>query len=170
MESCSVQLSYNNKKHKVDSYGLVYHHTKHYLLGYAHDHKETRAFSVNKIKNIKLSNGKFVPPADFDAQNYWQKKFWKKYYKKAETIVLIFKNSPFEEGKEDVLLERIKNWKKINIKKLDEKRIEATFKTLNFEWLIGFVLSCGKRVKVKKPKWLKEKIKEEIQEMKKLYK
>ena len=168
---------------------MVYHRTKFYLLGYDYNHKGIRAFSVNKIQNCELSDKKFVLPADFDAQNYWHKIFWKKYYKKAETVVLIFEklhtekgqndvnNSHFEGkahrmpgGEGDVLLERIKNWEKVKIKKLSDKSTEATFKTLNFDWLKEFILSCGKRVKVKKPDWLREDIKKEIQEMNEFYK
>ena len=160
-QSLTICLFYKGKEHKVNAYGLIYHRTKFYLIGYDYNHKEIRVFSVNRIKNYKISDEKFKMPENFDAQNYWQKIFWKKYNKKAETIVLIFNNFP---------IKRIKYLEKVKIKKLSDKSTEATFKTLNFDWLRSFILSCGKKVKVKKPDWLKKEIKGEIQEMNKLYK
>jgi len=166
-QSLIIRFLYKGKKRKVNAYGLIYYRTKFYLLGYDYNHKEIRVFSVNRVQNCKISDEKFKMAEDFDAQNYWQKIFWKKYNKKAETIVLIFDKFS---NKENVLLERIKHWEKIKIKKAPDKSTEATFKTLNFEWLRDFILSCGKKVKVKQPDWLKKEIKEEIREMNKLYK
>jgi len=164
IQSSIILFCYNGQERKVNPYGLIYHRTKFYLVGYDNNHKEIRAFSVNKIQKSEILDEKFKFPEEFDVKNYWQKKFWKKYYKKAETIILVLENNT-----KNNFLERIENWEKTKIKKVADKSTEITFKTLNFEWLRNFILSCGKNVKVKKPDWLKKEIKKEIQEMNKLY-
>jgi len=147
-------------EHDISPYGLVYYHANWYLIGFDFNCAERRVFRIDRFQSCEITKVFFNPPEDFDAQEHWYNVFWKQYGKNAETIVLTF--DPKYEN-------QLKTWDNVELKTLLNKKIEATFKAMNPEWLKKFVLSAGCYVKVKKPKWLREAIVKEIKKMGKVY-
>jgi predicted DNA-binding transcriptional regulator YafY len=54
----------------VDVYGLVYHSGFWYAVGYCHLRTDLRIFRLDRIRQIRLLDTTFEPPADFDALAY----------------------------------------------------------------------------------------------------
>jgi predicted DNA-binding transcriptional regulator YafY len=50
----------------VDPYGVVYHGTRWYTVGYCHLREAQRVFRVDRIEAIEERPGTFVPPPPFD--------------------------------------------------------------------------------------------------------
>ncbi len=147
-------------EHDISPYGLVYYHANWYLIGFDFKCGERRVFRIDRFQSCEMLDIHFEHPEDFDAQEHWYKVFWKQYGKNAETIVLIF-DPEYDE--------QLKTWDSVALKTLSSGMVEATFKAMNPEWLKKFVLSNGCHVKVKKPQWLKEAIKDEIKAITNLY-
>ena len=147
-------------EHDINPYGLVYYHANWYLIGFDYNCAERRVFRIDRFQSCEMLDGQFKPPDDFDAQEHWYNVFWKQYGRNADTIVLVL-DPEYEE--------RFKTWDSVDLKKLPDGNVEATFKAMNPEWLKSFVLSSGRHVKVKKPQWLKEAIQDEITAVAKLY-
>ncbi len=61
---------------KVDPYKLVFKDGFWYLVAYCHERHTVRVFRVDRIQSFSLTTEKFVPPADFDFEQYmgaaWQ--------------------------------------------------------------------------------------------------
>jgi predicted DNA-binding transcriptional regulator YafY len=54
----------------IDVYGLVYHLSAWYAVGYCHLRGGLRNFRLDRVVEVKLLDTPFEPPADFDALDY----------------------------------------------------------------------------------------------------
>lgn len=54
----------------VDPYGLAYLGGRWYTVGYCHLRKDTRAFRLDRIQDVRLLPASFGRPAEFDAISY----------------------------------------------------------------------------------------------------
>ena len=162
MESRRIHITHlgigdgTTDEHDVNPYGLVYYHDKWYLIGFDYRSAERRVFRIDRFQICTMSDIRFVPPDDFDAQEHWYKVFWKQYGKHAETFVLVFDSE---------YAERVKSWDNCEQKHLPRGALEATLKAMNPEWVKGFVLSCGRHCRVKEPAWLREVIRKEAEQI-----
>ena len=137
-------------QHDVNPFGLVYYHDIWYLLGLDFKSGQRRAFRVDRFKSCALLDIRFTPPDDFDAREYWNRSFWRQYERDAETYVVVF---------DAECADRVKHWSRVQLKPQRNGAIEATFKSMNPEWVKSFVLSCGEHCTVKSPEWLKKVVK-----------
>lgn len=55
----------------VDCYGIIYHHGLWYCVGYCHLRTELRIFRLDRIGQIQLLETYFIPPPNFDTQDYF---------------------------------------------------------------------------------------------------
>jgi predicted DNA-binding transcriptional regulator YafY len=69
---------------KVNPYKLVFKDGFWYLVGYCHHRDKVRVFRVDRIRFFSLTNEKFVPPIDFDFEQYmgaaWQMERGEEFY------------------------------------------------------------------------------------------
>ncbi|MCX7002991.1 MAG: WYL domain-containing protein [bacterium] len=143
-------------RHDVNPYGVVYHHDVWYLLGFDCKCGERRAFRVDRFKTCTLLDLKFVPPEDFDAREYWNRSFWRQYERDAETFVVTYDAD---------YADRVKHWNRVQLKSHADGSVEATFKSMNPEWVKSFILSCGAHCLVRSPEWLKNAVKEQAEKV-----
>ena len=72
-----INLRYNSLADKkiidveFSPYHLFYNQRAWYVLGHSSLHKSTRTFKLNRIKNIQVSDKRFVGGEDFDAHEYF---------------------------------------------------------------------------------------------------
>jgi predicted DNA-binding transcriptional regulator YafY len=54
----------------IDVYGLIYHSSFWYAVGYCHLRADIRIFRLDRVRQIRLLETEFEPPQEFDALNY----------------------------------------------------------------------------------------------------
>ena len=60
---------------KVDPYKVWFFNGTLYLIGWCHVHDETRMFVLDRIRLLHLTNDRFIPPDDFDLDEYMRDAF-----------------------------------------------------------------------------------------------
>lgn len=146
-----------NSKRKVLPNKLFFKSNTWYLQGYCLVKTNYRIFRLTRINDIILTADKFneeieIPPSITSYDNHlMMKKVKLKFNKSLGSVV-------FDEfNKDEILLDQAGNY------------IVETSVSDNY-WLISFILSFGSQIEIIEPVELKEKLLDEIEKIKKLYK
>jgi len=60
---------------KVDPYKVWFFNGTLYLIGWCHVHSEIRMFVLDRIRLLHVTDGRFIPPDDFDLESYLKDSF-----------------------------------------------------------------------------------------------
>ena len=73
-----VILSMSSKREttqKVDPYKVCFFNGTLYLIGWCHVHDEVRMFVLDRIRLLHVTKERFIPPDDFDLDEYMKDSF-----------------------------------------------------------------------------------------------
>jgi len=152
-------------KRTLDPYHAVCQRNYWYMLAHCHERPEgPRMYSFARIRNPKLTGKHFSLPKNYNVENYFDNEMGvfttdKKIYqfeflidKKISTYAI---ERTFHRSQK--------------IKQLKDGSIHLTFKTSQFNEVLRWVLGQGHTVKVLNPPELIQKVKDEINQIKKFY-
>jgi len=148
---------------EVDPYGLCHRSGFWYLVGFSRKRKAIRLFRADRFEKLVVTGEPFTPDPQFDLEHFWTKQLPKEYENKGAAVKIIFDKSVVNEIKKT-------KWGAGKTRKLQDGRLELTFKTFDTERLVSFVLSFGPKALLVEPKSLKEKIKKSLREASEIYK
>ena len=60
---------------KVDPYKVCFFNGTLYLIGWCHVHDEVRMFVLDRIRLLHVTKERFIPPDDFDLDEYIKDSF-----------------------------------------------------------------------------------------------
>lgn len=163
-QSQRISLSYHSfsrvqTRRVVDPYALSLRWGNWYLVGYCHLREELRTFRIDRIGDLQPLDETFTFPRDFDAKVYLEQSMrWENRY---EVVVWA---SPLVSAE---MNERAGDW--IKVENHPDGSATVRFEADNLNWATGWVLSWGRTVRVLEPPELVERVKEEAQEVLKIY-
>lgn len=149
---------------KLDPYHAVCQKGNWYIIGFVHDKNEIRVFSFSRMKNVRETAEHFKIPADFKAENYFDKEvgIWLSSKKEYKVELLI---SP-----EIGTFALTKIWhSNQEVTENEDGSVLVKFSTTQIPEIKRWILGQGKTVKVLNPPELIEEIRAEIEEMRKIY-
>lgn len=79
-------------KKKINPYRLWYYNGTLYLIGYSHERKEIRTYSVDRVGTIKITDKSFQMPLYFSIEDYFRDAFGV-FRGKPEPVELVFEPS-----------------------------------------------------------------------------
>jgi len=168
-EKRSVDLLYSalysgeTTERRVDPYGLVFYEGAWVLIGYCHLRNCVRHFSLDRIKQQKVTNFYFKLPDDFDLKEHVAAS-WGVYDEDEVQITVRFSSAVAE------YITRKEKWHPSETRNiLRNGDIELTFTVAVVEEVKRWIYSWLPNVKVIKPAWLKKQIKAELAESSKAH-
>jgi len=161
--SIEYQAMNGNSKRKVEPNKLIFKYSSWYLYAYCLCRKEFRLFKINRITSFTILDD------IFNIRDY-----------KKDDITLLFKNNYFLSESRKYLFKIVLQYKnndeaflmeKIGVQKfkfdIDKKTI--SFETMDYLWLLDFVIGLKDKVKVIEPPALIKDIKEIIEKIHTFY-
>ncbi len=147
----------------IQPYALKLFKQRWYLVG-CNDSDQIRLFSLDRIKSVKSTETTFKLPVDFTLESYYANHFGIVHHDGiAETLRLKV------ESEQAKYLKRLP-WHE------SQRVVEEEAGFLVFEWELHLtfdlrqqILSLGRNVEVLEPLWFRNQVKEEIEQMAKLY-
>jgi len=142
-------------RREVDPYFLRFAGGGLYLIGHCHLRKEVRMFAVERIRSIALTDHPYQMPLDFKVDEYVQDSLGIMRSGRRIEVELLF-------SKKAAAWVKDKSWHPSQeIKLLKDGRLKMALKVADNEELVGWVLSFGSQVKVVRPEALKQRVKQE---------
>ena len=164
-----IQLIYlrvydgSTTKRDVDPYGLICRFNNWYLVGYCRGKQSRRVFILDHIQRLRVrENSRISLPADFSLRDIYGKAWgvWTEDHPgEPETVRLKVKKGVSERFKVVSFHDSQK------ICELTTGEIEVTYQVTGVKEMAPWILSWGEAVEVLEPSWLRETIKEKLQEM-----
>jgi predicted DNA-binding transcriptional regulator YafY len=150
-------------RRSVDPYHAICQRGNWYFIGHCHDKNEPRMFSFSRVKKAVLTGKHFTIPADFKADEYFDKAMgvWASSHA-LFTVELLIDN---EIG--TFALER--QWHDTQIVEQREDGVYVRFSTTQMPEVLRWVLGQGHTVKVLGPAELVEMVKEETEKVRGMY-
>jgi predicted DNA-binding transcriptional regulator YafY len=151
-------------KRTADPYHAVCQRGNWYFIGRCHDKNEPRMFSFSRVRNAVLTGKHFVPPADFKAEEYFDKEMgvWASS-RTPYTVELLINN---EIG--TFALER--QWHDSQIvEQREDGSVYVKFTTTQMPEVLRWVLGQGHTVKVLGPAELVDQVRGEIKKVGEMY-
>ena len=150
---------------QFDPYKVICQKGNWYIIGFCYKHKDITIYSLSRIKDLELTGENFEIKKNFALDKYIDSDFGVWLNKeKPVTIELIF--SP---EINTLILER--TWHpKQKCHQNKDGSVYLSFVSNQIQETLHWVMSFGSHVQVVNPPELKEMIKKELSEMKKLYK
>ncbi|UMZ73737.1 helix-turn-helix transcriptional regulator [Natranaerofaba carboxydovora] len=145
----------------VDPYGVFFKKKAWYMVGYCHNNNEIRMFKCSRIKQLKTLPDKYEIPKGFELEEFLTDSF---DLMRGEPATIAVK---FTEEVAPLIEETTFNPKEKKTKKDGEIIYQIT--AANWRDVYSWVLSFGRKAEILEPKWLREKMLEEINDMKALY-
>jgi predicted DNA-binding transcriptional regulator YafY len=165
----TVTFDYRPLKHDtfmrrtVDPYHAIAQKGNWYFIGFCHDKKEPRMFTLSRIKDVRLTKQRFTIPADFNPNDYFDREMgvWASS-RKPVTVELLFDKSigtfaldrQFHSGQ--VVEER-------------KDGVYVKFTTTQIPELKRWILGQGATAKVLGPVELVQDVKAEVEKMRGMY-
>lgn len=164
----SVRLSYSKKKsrntesYELDPYTLIFNKGSIYILGYAHNRKDLRLFALERIRGVEVSKNRFSIPDNFQPEEYFSQSFGLVNDKAMEVKLCFSANIAH------TIVGR--TWMPNQIMTKDNHgRTLLSFTATGRMELVAWILSFGMNVEVLEPEELRKEIKQNIKEMRELY-
>ena len=145
-------------------YHIICQRGNWYAIGFCHLKKEVRIFSFSRMKNVQLTKEHFKLPETFNAKDYIDKTMgvWLSA-KTKHKVKLLFSSEIGTFAAEHIWHENQ------TVKQNADGSVEVSFETTQLPEVKRLVLGQGRTVKVLEPKELVDQIREEIDEIKKIY-
>ncbi len=168
-EKKQIGVSYNKEKKQLSPYVLKQNKGLWYLVAFDHDKKGEEAikiYSLNRIQQINAGKFEYYKDASFKSDDYFKYSLgiWHRNSTSPIKVVLEFSHPR--------LIETIQQNKihptQQNIKQTNKSlRIELTvYDSIELD---GLILSYGENVKLISPKYLKERLKDNLEALLNLY-
>lgn len=142
--------------YKIDPYVLVWHRGSLYLIGFSHNHDETRMFKVDRIQAAEKSVFDFETPADFDSEAFMSKAFGVYVGQDDITVKVRFRPAVARYVEEST-------WH--SSQKLTRQRdgsIVAEFQLSDTREIKAWILSFGSLAEVLEPTELRQEVADEL--------
>jgi predicted DNA-binding transcriptional regulator YafY len=150
------------KFRKVHPYQLLFDSGVWYLYGFAEERKETRIFSLSRIKNARLAKDVFTLPKNFKYADFSGDSYFGVFIgqEKQRFVIEVYEDS--------ISFAQERQW--AADQKITEKgdHINIEFTSTQYAKVLRWVLSCGCNAIPKFPKRLVNDWKKHINEMKKM--
>jgi predicted DNA-binding transcriptional regulator YafY len=151
----------NNKNFHITPLGLKYYHNNFYLAAYYEKRDTVLTFALNRMSKLTISSS-FVDKVKFDIDKYFHEGYG--FYPGKATKVRLQFSSEIKQ----IILER--NWHpKQKITENEDGSMILEMPVSNLKETMWFILSYGSNVKVLAPNELQIMLKEEIENISKLY-
>jgi predicted DNA-binding transcriptional regulator YafY len=140
---------------KLDPYKVWFFNGTLYLIGWCHVHDEIRMFVLDRIKLLRLTDERFIPPEDFDLNAYLKDSFGV-IRTDAEKVVIRFDASLERYLKESV-------WHPSQVFDMDKQGdVVLTMEVGGLVEVMNWVLGFGRQAEVLEPAHLREAVAEEL--------
>lgn len=139
----------------VEPYKLIFKALDWYIYGYCNLKREMRIFKVNRIKDLRTLDEKFILKADSEFELFKEKELPK--------IDIIIK---FKTEFKNVILETFE----INCDKEEGDFTTAIVSMPYSNWIEGIFLSFGENIEVLSPLFLRNNLKAKVEAIRNLYK
>ena len=149
---------------KLDPYHVVCQRGNWYVLGHCHDKDDVRIFSLSRMRNISVTNGRFEIPADFKVSDYFDAEMgvWLNGGKTL-TVELLFSQ---EVG--TYALNRIWHSDQV-VEERKDGSVYVKFSTDQRQELLRWVLGQGHTVKVLAPPEFADEVRKEAAQVAAMY-
>lgn len=145
---------------EMDPYALVHRWGWWYAVGLCHLRKEIRTFRVDRIFEIALLEKTFMPPSDFNLQEYLKQEM--------ANQPKIMARLRFEAAYTELLAGNRSYWE--TVEPQPDGSVEVTFAAPALEWAASTTLAYGPAVVVLDPPALRVMVTEWIEAMERKYK
>jgi predicted DNA-binding transcriptional regulator YafY len=140
---------------KVDPYKIWFFNGTLYLIGWCHVHDEIRMFILDRIKLLHVTNDRFIPPDDFDLDEYMRDAFGV-IRSDVEKVVIKFNPSLERYLKENI-------WHPSQVFKKDKDgSLLMTMEVGGLREVMSWVLGFGREAEVLEPEHLRRAVAEEL--------
>jgi predicted DNA-binding transcriptional regulator YafY len=140
---------------KLDPYKVWFFNGTLYLIGWCHVHDEIRMFVLDRIKLLHITDERFIPPNDFDLDEYMKDSFGV-IHTDVEKVVI-----RFEPSLEKYLKENI--WHPSQVFGKDQDgNVLLTMEVGGLVEVMSWVLGFGRQAEVLEPGHLREAVAEEL--------
>ena len=147
--------SKRERTRKVDPYKVWFFNGTLYLIGRCHVHNEIRMFVLDRIKLLHVTKERFVPPDDFDLEEYMMDSFGV-FHTDVEKVVIRFDNSLERYLKENI-------WHPSQVfKKAKDGSLVLTMEVGGLVEVMSWVMGFGKKAEVLEPEHLRLAVAEEL--------
>jgi predicted DNA-binding transcriptional regulator YafY len=149
---------------KVDPYKLWFMDGSIYLIGHCHNREEFRTFLLDRIKDLEVTDKRFVPREDFSFEDYIGNSF--KVFREEELVEVVV---GFDSSIKQLIREKI--WHPSQeIHDNPDGSIRVTFRVAGITEIKHWVLGFGAKAKVLEPANLREEISQEARALLDQYK
>lgn len=139
---------------KVAPYKVWFFNGTLYLIGWCHVHDDIRMFVLDRIKLLHVTNERFIPPHDFDLDEYMTDSFGV-FHTDVEKVVI-----KFDASLEKYLKENIWHLSQV-FKKDKEGSLFMTMEVGGLCEVMSWVLGFGRQAEVLEPEHLRKAVAEE---------
>lgn len=167
--SNSNRAEYEEKRHTVSPYALIWSNDHYYLVGNNRNYTNLMVTRVDRIKSVEILNYtpriKFSDVSEyknsFDSADFANKHF-NMFAGESQEIELVCDNSIVEN-----ILDRFGEGTKI--KKFSDEKFKINVELAVNDGLVSWILQFGKNIEVKSPPELKKMVLERIEEINSVY-
>lgn len=140
---------------KVDPYKVWFFNGTLYLIGWCHVHDEIRMFVLDRIRLLHVTDDRFIPPDDFDLDEYMKNSFGVIHTYKQKVVI------KFTPSLERYLKENI--WHPSQVFKKDKDgSLLMTMEVGGLVEVMSWVLGFGRQAEVLEPAHLRQAVAEEL--------
>ncbi len=140
---------------KVDPYKVWFFNGTLYLIGWCHVHDDIRMFVLDRIKLLHVTDARFIPPDDFDLDEYMKDCFGVIHTDVEEVVI------KFDASLEKYLKENI--WHPSQVfKRHEDGSLLLTMEVGGLCEVMSWVMGFGKHAEVLQPAHLRQAVAEEL--------
>lgn len=150
------------KKHVIDPYKLFIYNNSWFFLGWDHDKADVLYFKLNRINEYSMKDEEFKVWKYFKPENYFDDVGLINNGKYHHLVMIV------SGTRARLMKERVYGKNQV-IEELGDGTYRVSLDMQNDNTLVSFVLSCGSEAKLLEPQWLVDKVKEEINSIRKNY-
>jgi predicted DNA-binding transcriptional regulator YafY len=141
---------------KLDPYKVWFFNGTLYLIGWCHVHDEIRMFVLDRIKRLRLTDERFIPPEDFDLNAYLKDSFGV-IRTDAEKVIIRFDASLEQYLKESV-------WHPSQVFDMDKHgHVVLSMEVGGLVEVMNWVLGFGRQAEIMEPAHLRKAVAEELE-------
>lgn len=153
------------KDHTFNPYQVICRGGDWYVVGFCHNHIQTRTYSLARMKDLAVTDVSFDIPEDFNVNNYRDLTFG--VFTSKEKPVKVHLH--FDTSLSNYVLER--KWHETQeIVQNDDGSVELEFMSNQFMEILRLALRFGSSVKIVEPPELVQMMEAEIRKIQELYK
>jgi predicted DNA-binding transcriptional regulator YafY len=161
VKGCVIEMHYYSMSsgrettRKVEPYRIWFFNGTLYLIGWCHIHDDARMFVLDRIRLLHVTDERFIPPDDFDLDEYMQDAFGA-IRTDAEKVVIKFDSSLEQYIKENL-------WHPSQtIQKDRDGSILMTMEVGGLREVMSWILGFGRQAEVLEPAHLRQAVSEEL--------